>query len=162
MRRASPQDQKEIKSGDYLREVIETYRLLFGQDKASWELFRARYRIRRRLRRQPPQWDPLLNSICGADWADQDIYNFLGSLPSKTVYSAQDDYPFFAERLVILHEFVAAQVPDDLLTLWRDRRDVSKYWTLWAVMVYGSIGVVLGVAQIGLSIAQVLYAVRAA
>jgi len=97
-----------------------------------------------RHRQQQPQWDPLLNTLCRTDWTDQDIYSFIGSLPGKAVYSAEEDYPFFTERLVNLHEFVLAQVPDDLLTLWRDQRDVSRYWTLWAVMVVGRIGVVLG------------------
>lgn len=42
--------------------------------------------------------------------------------------------------------------------IWRDKRNVEKWWTFWAVVLFGSIGVLLSLAQVALAGAQVYYA----
>ena len=50
--------------------------------------------------------------------------------------------------------------PGKLAALWKDRRDYNSFYTFWAVLAFGSLGVLLGVMQVVLSAFQVVYAVK--
>jgi hypothetical protein len=74
----------------------------------------------------------------------------------RTVYSAKVDFPFLGERLMILQEFSLTQTPNDWTTLWRDRHGISRFWTLWAVIILGGATLVLAIFGLGLQVAQVV------
>lgn len=62
----------------------------------------------------------------------------------------------YEDRLLALQRFVLVQSPDDWLSLWRDRREPLRFWTLWALIfsgLFNSINI-LGILQVGLAIAQ--------
>jgi hypothetical protein len=48
-----------------------------------------------------------------------------------------------------------------MVSLWRDRRDLQRWYTIWAVLIIGGISVLLAIAQIWLSAAQVGIAAEA-
>lgn len=145
-----------LTSGDYFQELIATYRVIFGQSEDSQNLFISNYGRKWNMKQLQAGWDPLLSRLCAYDWTQEQVYDDLNTSNVKTVYSAQVDFPFFGQKLVTIQEYVLTQVPNNILSLWRDRRDVSRFWTLWAVMVFGGIGIFLGILQVGLSAAQVL------
>ena len=154
-----PEVVAAVPSAQFYREVIQSYRILFGQDKRSWKAFAADYG-----RRGPiPQADSggdigedgLSPWLCGDEWLKQVIYEDVDASDVKTVYSARADFPFFADRLLSLQDFAVTQCPSDWRTVWRDRRDVARFWTLWAVMVFGSASIVIGILQVVLTVAQV-------
>ncbi|KAK2743844.1 hypothetical protein FQN55_007064 [Onygenales sp. PD_40] len=137
----------------FYREILLTYRIIFGQDSHSWK----------KLARSPsPHFipnladhDPLLDNLMTMSWRKQPIYTEIRAGPVKAVYSPSD-FPYFASRLQILQDFVSTQSPDNLWTLVRDRRDINRLWTIRASLVFGLGAVFLGLVQIGVGIAQVV------
>lgn len=85
---------------------------------------------------------------------EESTYDELEAPAPKSVYSARIDFPFFGDRLLGIQDFVITQCADDWRTLWRDRRDMNRFWTLWAVLIVGGITIVLGILQVSLAIAQ--------
>jgi hypothetical protein len=75
------------------------------------------------------------------------VFDDLDMLNLKNIYVLDTDFPHFAERLAALQEFVANQCPNDWKILWRDRRDIAKFWTIWAVLLFGAPSLLLAVIQ---------------
>jgi hypothetical protein len=75
------------------------------------------------------------------------VFAELDILDLKNIYVLESDFPFFADRLSILRSFVEHQLPQDWRVLWRDRRDVAKFWTVWAVMLFGVPTLILAIIQ---------------
>ncbi len=71
----------------------------------------------------------------------------LDILGLKNIYVLETDFPFFADRLSILRSFVENQLPQDWTVLWRDRRNVAKFWAVWAVMLFGVPSLVIAIVQ---------------
>ncbi len=148
-------------SAQFYREIIQSYRILFGQDKHSWKAFTADHGRKFFTPLADAGEDPLLPSLCGDEWLKQEIYEDIDVSSVKTVYSARADFPFFADRLLSLQDFAVMQCPSDWRTVWWDRRDVARFWTLWAVMVFGGASIVIGIIQVVLAVAQVIAAYQA-
>ncbi|KIX07674.1 uncharacterized protein Z518_02328 [Rhinocladiella mackenziei CBS 650.93] len=145
---------------DIFREVLATYRVIFGQHADARNLIKRhcsqgtlfkRYQF---LRRKPhpsafvrDQADPLLERLCFLDSRDEALFVDLDMLDLKNNYILDADFPYFADRLWALQEYVENQCPNNWKTLWRDRRDVAKFWTVWAVVVLGVPSIVLSLAQ---------------
>jgi hypothetical protein len=72
------------------------------------------------------------------------------------VYPVNEDFPHFGERLIGLQDFVLTQHPNDWKTLWLDRRDIARFWIVWAAIIFGILTLVLSLIQISLSAAQVV------
>jgi hypothetical protein len=91
--------------------------------------------------------DPLLERLCFNDSRKEIIFEDLEMLNLKNIYVLETDFPYLADRLSVLQEFVENQCPNDWMVLWRDRRDMAKFWTIWAVLLFGAPTVLLGVIQ---------------
>ena len=102
--------------------------------------------------------DTLLPCLCGEEWLKQGIYEDIDASGVKSVYSARADFPFLADRLLSLQEFSVTQCPSDWRSVWRDRRDMARFWTLWAVMVFGGASIIIGIIQVVLAVAQLVAA----
>ena len=146
-------------SAQFYREIIQSYRILFGQDKHSWKAFVADYGRKGPFHQADASEDRgedhLLPLLCGEDWLKQEIYEDVDVSSVKNVYSTRADFPFFADRLLSLQDFAVTQSPSNWRTVWRDRRDVARFWTLWAVMVFGGASIVIGIIQVVLAAVQV-------
>ena len=151
----SPSNSSKSASSDFFREIIISYRLIFGQDKNSWKLYRESNGAHLNKRQHKACRDPLRPVLCGTEWSKVPMYEELGVPDMSTVYSAKSDFPFFAERLIKLQKHVAMQCANDWRALWRDRRDMGRFWALWAVVIFGGIAVLLGIIQLALGAAQV-------
>lgn len=140
---------------DFFREIIFTYRLIFGQSKDSWKAYRKAHGTKLDKEQLGAHWDPLRTMLCANDWSTIPVYGELDAPDVRAVYSARSDFPFFAERLTTLQQYIATQSPNDWKALWRDRRDVARFWALWAVVIFGGASIFLGIIQVGLAAAQV-------
>ena len=144
-----------VPSAQFYREIIQSYRILFGQDRHSWKAFAKDFGSNSPLFQADPCEDPLLPRLCGSEWLKLSIYEDVDASGAKNVYSARADFPFFGNRLSNLQDFAVTQCPSNWRTVWRDRRDVPRFWTLWAVMVFGGASIVIGIVQVVLAAAQV-------
>ncbi|KAJ5701173.1 hypothetical protein N7488_008721 [Penicillium malachiteum] len=132
----------------FLKEIRLSYQLIFG-DSSSSRRFYKRKELRR-LRKFGPI-DPELNLLCG-----------LVSRIShpRDSYSMITDFSIFASRLSTLQDHIIRQNPNSLRMIWRDTRNSYQWWTFWAVVIFGGLGILLSLIQTGLAAAQVYYALH--
>ncbi|RDW75663.1 hypothetical protein BP5796_06484 [Coleophoma crateriformis] len=150
----SDRDTVNIRSRDFFREIIFSYRLIFGQNADSWKLFQKEHATRKN-KGSCSYDDPLLPKLCGGEWSREDIYEVLDAPPARSIYSASADFPYFGKRLIAIQDCVLIQNPSDWETLWYDRRDLSRFSAIWAVLIFGVVTILMGIVQIALSAAQV-------
>ena len=139
------------------REIILSYRLLFGQDKKSRKLFRE---IEcKRAAYGDNKCDPLLYILCGTNdrkaigslpaylWPDscRDTSN---KLLEQSSYSVSIDFPILSSRMMKIQDFDARQQPYRLMDYWRDRRNPLQWVAFWAVLIIGGLSIIIGVIQL--------------
>ncbi|KAI0191099.1 hypothetical protein F4808DRAFT_396803 [Astrocystis sublimbata] len=137
-------------SQDFFVEVLCSLRLIFGQNARSRGLYNKSFLQTKRSE------DPLLDQICGSPSHQCALFDQIDAFPEKSTYSPQYDFPYLAPRLLEIQDFVVAQNPGDLRTLWYDVRDLNRYWTFWAVFVFGVASIVLNIVQTTLTGLQLL------
>ena len=110
------------------REILLSYRLLFGQDKHSWQAFNANFRNITGITKDGDQvHDPLLVRLCGSKWTrERALYRSIAAPEASNHYSAMRDFPLLGTRLARLQHFSEVQNPHDWKVLWYDQRDISK------------------------------------
>ncbi|KAK5062766.1 hypothetical protein LTR84_004841 [Exophiala bonariae] len=175
---------ESIDGVSFFRELLLTYRVIFGQDGASAKLFRTEHedllsafltphRIwhylpwlrplvlgRKPIRRQLSHSevvDPLLLEVCGTQYTKAAIYRDLRAPSPRDQYLAAKEFPFFGDRLLKIQIFMQGEHPSDWKALINDRRDILRYWTFWAVMVIGAISILQSAIANILGILQVIY-----
>lgn len=99
--------------------------------------------------------DPLLNRLCTRDWEKEPLYDEINCLDARSLYSAQQDFAFFGERLIALQEYIRLLEPHNWSTLYADRRNMNRFCTIWAVIFFGIVTIVLAVVGLALDGAQV-------
>ncbi|KAK3387824.1 hypothetical protein B0H63DRAFT_470980 [Podospora didyma] len=167
-------------SANFFCEILSTYRLIFGQHKDARALMK-KYCARGRLfgKFKSPFYgphpsafpskddsasatDPLLKDLCSKDSRDLALFADLDMVSDlRNLYTLDTDFPYFAERLSHLHQFVQNQLPQDWKILRRERRELRRYWTIWVAMISQLAAVVLGVIGVILGGIQVQIAQRA-
>lgn len=150
----------DLHSEDFFREILWSYRLIFGQHKGSWTAFKGKVHNSKdgRDHVQPP--DPLLERLCGKSWRDESMFAELYAPPVKSVYSASGDFPFLGRKFLRLQDYMNAQNPSDLRTLFYDRRDILRFYTFWAVAVVGGLSIFLSLIQVLLTAVQIGITIR--
>lgn len=142
---------------DFWVELLCTYRLIFGQHS---------YRTHRLYNNKGPASVPLigrdtvLDDLCGRPSKSNKHLKAIDAFPQKLLYSADSDFPVFGNRLLTLQNYITAQSPNSIKALWYDRRDVHRFWTFWAVIIFGGVSLVLSVIQTVLGGVQVHYATK--
>jgi hypothetical protein len=147
----------------YKREVLLSYRLLFGQNRQSRQYFN---KFERKLvTNSKHQYDPFLDIICGKPngkclrsyprelWPDSST-DHNGWLLEQDVYSTSLDFPLLGHRLQKLQQFDLRQQPSRVRDLWRDRRNPLQWYTFWAVVIVGGVSIVLSFLQLLVSSLQ--------
>lgn len=136
-------------------EILSSFRLVFGQRTDASRQWRHLNREKIKKESDRGTDDPLLPALCGNLWSTTDIFRELDMPGVHAVYTV-DHFPFFGQRLLDVQDYIDDQHPTSWKTLWRDRRDINKFWTFWAVFIFGATTIVIGLVQIGLAIAQVI------
>lgn len=143
-----------------------SYRLLFGQTRGARGLAKAALKV---LRHQDPHYDQLLELLSARAYNHTlaalpsslwpiPCRSFEDTLQEEDAYSAQDDFPMFGQRLAKLQQFNLRQQPSKLRDLWRDRRNPLQWYTFWAVLIVGSLSLLLTLLQLIVAIAQLIIA----
>ncbi|KAI1110910.1 hypothetical protein F5Y14DRAFT_465095 [Nemania sp. NC0429] len=132
-------------SQNFFLEVLCSFRLIFSQHRSARRLFKKNFPSNTR---GGEKVDPLLDSICGGEPQNIEVYEEICAFPEKAIYSSLADFPFLAHRLLILQNFVNIQSPNDLRSMWNDTRDLNRFYTFWAVIVVGGTSIFLAVVQI--------------
>ncbi|KAL8720182.1 MAG: hypothetical protein Q9225_002912 [Loekoesia sp. 1 TL-2023] len=70
-------------------------------------------------------------------------------------------FPRFEDRLRELASYMDNQKPKGWYQMWKDRRDRVQHVTFWAVLVFGTISIVLALVGIAVGSAQTVAAFRA-
>ncbi|KAL7919268.1 hypothetical protein ACQKWADRAFT_323135 [Trichoderma austrokoningii] len=157
------------------REVLLTYRVLFGQSSQSRALA---LKLIQQLRAASSTGDvdPFLSTICTVSTAasrlfrrrlaNPDLPGYLfpatildvdDQLMESDTYSSGDDFPHFGSRLLAVQQYNLRQQPRRIRDLWRDRRNPLQWYTFWAVLWVGGITIVLALLQLVAAIIQTYY-----
>lgn len=172
--RASYSDSDPEPSALY-RELLLSYRLLFGQSSKSRKL------LDQLCASTPPEsTDPLIKVCASPVSSKWDIRRFAGrrrpqSFPNNIfpisaldlngqiqdsdTYSALDDFPYFGQRLILLQRYNMRQQPSRVKDIWRDRRNPLQWYTFWTVLWVGGAGILLAILQLVVGLVQLYYAI---
>jgi hypothetical protein len=155
----------------YLREVLLSYCILFGQSRSSRKLFSRKEKYRAAMTGSPHTLDPLLNALCGPRnmrgirslssnlWPNT-CQNLKGELLEQDVYDAALDFRLLGDRLLTLQAFNMRQRPSRIRDLWRDRRDPLQWYTFWLVLFLGGFSLIFSILQCGLGAAQLYFQIH--
>ncbi|MDI1493095.1 MAG: hypothetical protein OHK93_004881 [Ramalina farinacea] len=127
-----------------MREMEQSFEAIFPDDKSRKYFLQVE---KPKFQGQGDTLDPYLLKLCG-------------EAPERRLLHLIE-FRIFRRRLTILEDFAKTAVPKRGRSLWKDQRNLEKSITFKAVIVFGSLGVVIGLIQIILSILQVAYAIKA-
>ena len=136
---------------DLLREILLSYRLIFGQNKASRKLFRSM---------NPFEDLPLgckddnLSKLCGRKQSD------FTWARERDFYVLSKEFPILRSRLALLARHMSEKRPRTWKELWNDKRDSASWFTFWAVLIIGGTSIFLALIQVILQIIQVSYQLK--
>jgi hypothetical protein len=143
---------------EFLGEVILSYRLIFGRHR------RSRALLTNALDREKDEWrrvgryDPLLEILCTKAEDCREVQEAYGDLDGKELedYVTVDEFPFLAGRLLDLQNFSMAQNPHSWKRLWNDQRNITVWFTTWAVVIIGGGTLLFQILQLVFQIYQPL------
>jgi len=116
---------------DFYKEVLLTYRLLFGQDTSSYKHFNAF------VGKEPistKYQDLLLSKLCGESWESENarqVYDLIDAEDPSQHYDPSIDFPFFGKRLLDIQRYVRGYDPSNFWAFWYDKRNPSQWWAFW-------------------------------
>lgn len=147
-----------------MQEMLISYKLLVLFDRDA----RKVYRDALRPKLQGRLFDPELDALCLArrrrfyhelaDYVPAPLLPGPRRLPDRETFYAPSEFPLLAPRLALIERFMDSIQPSRISSLWRDKRDILRWYTFWAVVILGGINLLAALAQIGLGGAQVHYA----
>ncbi|KAF4551559.1 Hypothetical protein D9617_13g100600 [Elsinoe fawcettii] len=152
------------------REILMSYRLLFGQSRSARKLVTAS--LAQLFKKDPDTYDTLLDVLCtdkfgpslkalgGTIWPATCRDPEKQILQEHSAYGIHDDFPMFGQRLDKLQMLCKRQQPNRLLDLWQDRRNPLQWYTFWIVTIVGGLTILLTILQLLISIAQLIVAIQ--
>jgi len=141
-------------ASSFFRELLLTYRLLFGQDSSSHSLFASECSLTSKSRKPSllalSDADPLLALLCGRSADYPPVAALYESLRADNpqAYYMPAAWPWFGARLLAVQGYVREQHPHDWKTLWYDHRNKSNWWQFWAVLFIGGTTIILSVLSL--------------
>lgn len=130
-----------------LHETLLSYRLLFGQAKTARRLFRKL----EPFEGIPVQGrDEVLTQLCSRKRCSA-----ISQCQERDIYNLARDFPILRSRLSILTRHLSLRKPRSWRELWQDKRDSAQWFTFWAVLVIGGLGIMLAFMQVILQIVQI-------
>lgn len=134
-----------------LQDIVLSYRLLFGQKKASRQYFRSL----RPFESIPEGRDRVLTALCG-----QKRFKVGYEVQDREIYVLDDDFPVLASRIAVLLRHLSTRRPRTWKELWNDKRDSASWFTFWAVLIIGGTGIILAFIQVVLQTVQLAIQLR--
>ncbi|KAF8851461.1 hypothetical protein BDZ45DRAFT_150002 [Acephala macrosclerotiorum] len=148
------------------REILLSYRLIYGQTCRSRKL----YRMAAKKRLAESIHDPLLDTLCGVSssklpplpnelWPNS-CRDDRGRLQEQEVYSVEVDFPVLGPKLQKLQAFNMRQRPSTIRDMWRDRRNPLQWYTFWMMLVFGGVSIFVSTVQTLISLVQLVLQVK--
>jgi hypothetical protein len=133
-----------------MKEILRSYHLLFRENKNARKLYSQTER-RNAAFHDAAFPDPVLDRVCG--------HGDPGSIwqswkPAREAFHPEAHFPILRHRLEAIQNYMDGIEPRRLFSIWRDRRDLRLWVTIWVVLLFGFIGIVLNIFSIALSAAQ--------
>ncbi|KAL9607580.1 MAG: hypothetical protein Q9167_007519, partial [Letrouitia subvulpina] len=139
----------------FLREILLSYRILFGQNKAARRRFN---RVERQHGAIAANFgsrlggdlkdDPFLLQLCGTRSAIEEIIPD-GTLHDRAVYT-RDQFPLLFDRLAKVQNFVTSHLKATTRDLWRDTSNRAEWIAFWMLLLIGILSVLASIVQIAL------------
>jgi hypothetical protein len=129
-----------------LRETLRSYRLLFGQSKQARSLFRSMTPFDDIA---GPGHDTFLAELCGRKRCKMVFAE------DRDSYDLARYFPMYRSKLMALDQYMSKRRPRTWKELWQDKRDSAQWFTFWAVLILGGLGVVLTLIQVVLQIVEI-------
>ncbi|OAG13534.1 hypothetical protein CC77DRAFT_665479 [Alternaria alternata] len=79
---------------------------------------------------------------------------YTGNPRKQDTLAPWSDLVLLGQRMLELQRYNAAQRPTQTRKMIKDKRDPVRWYTLWAVLLVGGLGVIIGIMQVALSCAQ--------
>jgi len=106
--------QAEDLTPDYFREVLLSYRLIFGQDPKSWKAFQKTLSTYKEhwdcSDNQSDDGDPMLRILCCSSYKSPNASRIYQDIDASEVaspcYYPDSDFPFLGRRILNLQAFV--------------------------------------------------------
>lgn len=137
----------------YVNEITLSYSLLFRCDKKARKEFQTRWKT---AADKDGTIDPVLEELCsGTAHHFRLLRDTSYKQPVRETFDAASDFPILSNRLDKIQRFVDSIQPNRMSSLWKDKRDILRWYTFWAVVVLGGINLVVAIVQTALSSAQV-------
>ncbi|KAK0639178.1 hypothetical protein B0T16DRAFT_462878 [Cercophora newfieldiana] len=137
-----------------LKEVLLSFRLLFGQSSKSRRLFRHVFDPAKTPFAHP---DTLLPYLCSEKTLEGDE----AWIPrDRRIYYAARDFPVLYQRVELLAKELSRARPATVRDLLRDRRDTLQFWTFWLVAIIGGLSLALSAIQVVLAGIQISQGAR--
>lgn len=136
-----------------MQEILHSYKLLVLLDKRARKKFCS---ITNNASKQD-EYDLELDQLCLGGRRGRLSRLGFAQRPDglRETFQAHSDFPIFSSRLLKLEEYIDSVQPNRVSSLWRDRRDILRWYTFWAVFFLGSLNIFFAVAQTALSSEQV-------
>jgi hypothetical protein len=146
----------------FAEEILKTYWILFGSCQATKDAYLS-LPAPKHLRRLLPDDNPShsLSVFNLQSWRPYDIPLHLcetGDYDRETFNAF--DFPYFAQRFLILKHYLTCRRPRTLMSLWKDKRDITQWYTLWVVTIIGSFTLFISILSLVCSILQTVVAFR--
>ncbi|KAI0412615.1 hypothetical protein F5X98DRAFT_317755 [Xylaria grammica] len=146
-----PWAKKEDVTG-LLREILLSYRVIFGQNKRSRTVFR---KLRPFASIPRHGQDQSLGEFCG-----KKRFNCPLKLVEQEEYDLAVDFPHLQSRMAQLCGYTSRKKPRSLRRLWQDRRDSPAWLAYWSALAFGLVGLLLVLVQTVFQILQYVDQVR--
>lgn len=133
--------EPQVATEALFRELLITYRLLFGQDKDSWRAYQkiaSKWNEQWLARDAQHPADPLLEVLAGRNCEDsvaKAVYDDINAGPVGPQYSSSEDFPMFGEKLLYLQHHINDYRPATVTKVLRDRRDPTARFNIWTSQV---------------------------
>jgi len=139
---------------DFAKEILKTYWILFGSTKDMYLSLPMPKHLRRLLDNNPSHSLSIFNHQ-HCDWRPYDMSLHLCENEDygRKTFNAID-FPYFAQRFLILKDYLKCRRPRTLRSLWKDRRDITQWSTFWVVVIIGSIALLISFLSLVCSILQ--------
>ena len=132
---------------DLLRETLLSYRLIFGQSKASRKFFKTL----RPFDGMPKEGvDKFLAKLC-----TREENPLPDSLRQSEVYDLRKDFPVLRCKIAVIINRLSNKRPRTWKQIWSDRRDSPNWYTFWALLLFGGVGMTLAFIQVMLQIVEI-------
>jgi len=132
------QQSERDTTGEFFREVLLSYRLIFGQRSRSWKAFNNAASEWNKCwdctTELTSEADPMLKVLCGQNWEAPDAYDIYQDVHAEDAaeyYYPDANFPYFGKRILEVQHYVKMHNPRSWSELWWDRSNVTQWWTFW-------------------------------